>query len=97
MDHAATQGAQQSTRPSTFVTQNHHIQKRGRPLYGDFDCIASRFDEREAWVLHDDWVQLNSVSVNNAVRELTKEQFDRLPQRLREASRQGAARRADAA
>src|SRR4051812_43377226 len=46
------------------------------PFYGDFDGIACRYTGRESWVLHDDWVQLNSSSVNNAVRKLTKAQFD---------------------
>jgi hypothetical protein len=59
-----------------IVTRNPHMSSVAEPLYGDFDGIASRYTESEAWVLHDDWVRLNSASVNNAVRELTKEQFD---------------------
>lgn len=60
-----------------------HISQRikavlAKPFYGSFDGFASRYTEREAWVLHDDWAQLNSSSVNNAVRELTKEEFDQL-------------------
>lgn len=47
------------------------------PKYGDFDGIASRYDEREAWVLHDDWVPINHASHGNAVREMTKAQFER--------------------
>ena len=47
------------------------------PYYADFgDGLACRFSTSEGWVLHDDWVQLNSASVNNAARILTKEQFD---------------------
>ena len=46
------------------------------PKYGDFDGIASRYDEREAWVLHDDWVPINHASHGNAVRELSKQEFD---------------------
>ncbi len=47
------------------------------PKYGDFDGIASRFDEREAWVLHTvGWVPINSASHNNAVRQISKTMFD---------------------
>lgn len=46
------------------------------PKYGSFDGIASRYDQREAWVLHDDWVPINHSSHGNAVRELTKQEFD---------------------
>lgn len=47
------------------------------PKYGDFDGIPSRYDEREAWVLHHDgWVPINHASHANAVRELTKAQYD---------------------
>jgi hypothetical protein len=50
------------------------------PLYGDFDGLASRYNEREAWVLHDEWVRINHSSHDNAVRELTKQQFtERFP------------------
>jgi len=49
------------------------------PYYGSFDGLACRYTESEAWVLHtEQWVQLNSVSVNNAVSELTKAEFDEL-------------------
>lgn len=50
-----------------------------QPKYGDFDGIASRYDDREAWVLHKaGWVEINRISHGNAVRELTKDQFDQL-------------------
>jgi hypothetical protein len=48
------------------------------PKYGSFDGIASRYDEREAWVLHDGWVPINHSSHGNAVSELTKQEFDQL-------------------
>jgi hypothetical protein len=48
------------------------------PKYGSFDGIPSRYNASEAWVLHDKWVKINSVSHNNAVRELTKQEFDQL-------------------
>ena len=49
------------------------------PKYGDFDTIASRFDAREAWVLHPDgWVEINHASHDNAVRELSKADFEKL-------------------
>jgi hypothetical protein len=48
-------------------------------FYGSFDGLACRYTAKEGWVLHTErWVQLNSVSVNNAVRELTKAEFDQL-------------------
>lgn len=48
------------------------------PKYGSFDGIASRYDAREAWVLHDDWVPINHASHGNAVSELSKAEFDQL-------------------
>jgi hypothetical protein len=47
------------------------------PLYGDFDGIASRYNEHEAWVLHTDhWVESNHISHGNAVRRISKALFD---------------------
>ena len=47
--------------------------------YGNFDGIASRYDEREAWVLHHDgWVPINHASHANAVSELSKAEFEQL-------------------
>lgn len=48
------------------------------PFYGSFDGLACRYTANEGWVLHDEWVQLNSASVNNAARELSKTEFDQL-------------------
>ena len=50
------------------------------PKYGDFDGIASRYNANEAWVLYDKWVEINNRSHSNAVRELTKAEFDQLYQ-----------------
>jgi uncharacterized protein YfaT (DUF1175 family) len=48
-------------------------------FYGSFDGLACRYTASEAWVLHtEQWVQLNSVSINNAVSELTKTEFEKL-------------------
>jgi len=41
------------------------------PKYGDFDGIASRYNENEAWVLHDNWVEINRISHGNAVKAIT--------------------------
>ncbi len=49
------------------------------PRYGHLDTLASRFDDGEAWVLHrTGWVEINRISQGNAVRELTKQQFDKI-------------------
>lgn len=49
------------------------------PRYGSFDGIASRFDSKEAWVLHNvGWVEINRVEHGDAARELTKDEFDQL-------------------
>jgi hypothetical protein len=49
------------------------------PRFGSFDGIPSRSDDRRAWVLHGDrWTEINHASHNNAVRELTKAEFDAL-------------------
>jgi hypothetical protein len=49
------------------------------PKYGSFDGSASRYDDDEAWVLQDDgWVQINQASHGNAVRPLSKEDYDDL-------------------
>jgi hypothetical protein len=48
------------------------------PYYASFDGLACRFTAQEGWVLHDQWVELNSSSVNNAALILTKAEFDAL-------------------
>ena len=52
------------------------------PYYGSFDGIASRYDgATEAWVFRggeDGWEEINRFSHGNAVRELSKEDFDYL-------------------
>jgi len=45
------------------------------PKYGDFDGLPSRYDSREAWVLHTDWTAINHASHDNAVHELTEAEF----------------------
>ena len=51
-----------------------------KPLYGNFDGQASRFDGwQEAWVLSEDrteWYEINSASHDNAVREISRELFN---------------------
>jgi len=45
--------------------------------YGSFDGIASRYSADEAWLCGGDgWVEINSASHGNAVRQLTREEFD---------------------
>jgi hypothetical protein len=54
------------------------------PYYGSFDGIPSRYDANEAWVFHGGdagWVEINSASHGNAVRELTKADFAYLNRR----------------
>jgi hypothetical protein len=53
------------------------LESVAEPLYGDFNGIASRYDEHEAWVPHTDrWVEINRISHRNAVRRISKALFD---------------------
>jgi hypothetical protein len=50
------------------------------PRYGTLDGLASRYSEREAWVLDEtrtEWNEINKGSHADGVREMTKEAFDR--------------------
>jgi hypothetical protein len=50
------------------------------PKYGTLDGLASRYNEREAWVLDEtrtEWNEINKGSHAHGVREMTKEAFDR--------------------
>ena len=50
-----------------------------KPLYGDFDCVPSRYNADEAWVFRggdEGWEEINHASQDNAVREMSKEDFD---------------------
>jgi hypothetical protein len=51
------------------------------PWYGDFDGLPSRYDgEGEAWVFRgggsEGWDEINSASHGNAVRQLSKKDFE---------------------
>ena len=49
------------------------------PKYGSFDGLASRYTEREAWVLNEGrtyWTEINSASHAHAVRQISKLLFD---------------------
>ena len=70
-------GTDDRARPSTSDPKIPICELVTNPKYGSFDGIASRFDEREAWVLHDDhWVEINHASHGNAVRQISKLLFD---------------------
>ncbi len=47
------------------------------PYYGSFDGIPSRYDANEAWAGgKGEWVEINTASHGNAVRQLTKADFE---------------------
>ena len=49
------------------------------PLYGSFDGIPSRYGHLEAWVYRggdEGWEWINRFSHGNAVRELSKKDFE---------------------
>jgi hypothetical protein len=49
------------------------------PKYGSFDGLASRYTEREAWVLNEGrtyWTEINRISHAHAVRRISQTMFD---------------------
>ena len=66
---------------AVIANQMPYIEPVRKPLYGNFDGQASRFDGwREAWVSSEDrtsWKEISSASHDHAVREISKAEFDR--------------------